>query len=143
MNELINKHQGKIIVVTVLLVIVSAWGNFNTDLWHWIDAIVTIGTVIGVWYNYKENQKQLEPIQIHLSTQTKPLSSFVLRKNFTRAEVKGILRELAEEKDYEIDYISNPKSSFLRDVYNVQTSKTDNLTVMIKEKDIFTLKENV
>lgn len=143
MNKTIEKFQSIIIVTIFILILFSALGGFDNTLWHIIDAIVTISTVIGVWYNYKQNQKQLEPIKIYLSTQVEPLSSFVLRKNFNRAEVKGILRELAQESEYKIDYISNPKSTFLKDIYNIQIGETDQLTVIIQEGDTFTLKEDV
>jgi hypothetical protein len=33
------------------------------------------------------------------------LDLYILRKNFTRAEVKGILRELNESQIFEIDYL--------------------------------------
>ena len=138
-----NKYMAIIISVASSLIFLSAIGSFDNVLWHYIDAIITIGTMIGVWYSYQQNQKQLEIINIFLviNAKSKQIPTHILRKNFSRAEIKGILRELAQEREYQIDYISNPKSSFLKDISEIQQAKKNSLEIRIEQNDKFTLKD--
>ena len=123
----------------------------ESEIWASIDAsftivsiLVTFGTFVMVVRNYRANKKQLEPIKLHLHIREDivQIPSYILRKNFNRVEVKGILKELHDSKDdYEIDYIANPKSTFLKDIFEIQSGSKDDLVIEIKEKDIFVLKD--
>ena len=121
---------------------------FQSNVWAFVDALITLGTLYGVGYNYIQNKKQQQLVKIYIKdTRTMgkemPIPSFILRRNFNRVEVKGILKELHKGSEYDIDYISNPKSSFLEDIYKIQSGKSDKLVIKIKEGDKFELKKEI
>ena len=123
----------------------------ESEIWASVDAgftmvsiLVTLGTFRMVIKNYLSNKKQLEKVQLLISDKKDnliPVQSYILRKNFNRVEVKGILKELNIEKEYAIDYISNPKSSFLKDIFEIQNGRRDELVINVIEGDKFDLKE--
>ena len=136
-----NKILSGIIMLIILLII-------NSSIWLSLDGLITIGTVLGVWYNYNQNKKQLDTIKIYLNFVDKKEKihiTSVKRKYFTRAELKGILRELDDassegRKDYEIE-IMNTKE-FLEDIFSVQEAKKDEdeFILEIRDSDKFKLK---
>lgn len=143
MNSLyswIEKYKPIILSVIAIILFYSALEQFNGDIWHWTDALITVATVFGVWYNYIQNQRQLDKINLILNYHTEeiPIKSYITRRNFSRAEIKGILRGLCEEAEYKIEYIDSEKSTFLEDVYKIQTGTERNFIIEIKSSDTFT-----
>jgi len=123
---------------------------FQTYIWAFIDAAVTIITVLGVVYNILQNKKQYkkqsELIKISIikhsikkgmpTKQESELPTYIIRKHFTRAEVKGILRELhRSERHYEIADISKP--DFLKSIYEIQKGTSSDLKIKIYDDDYF------
>jgi len=117
----------------------------TSELWASIDAFftlvsmsVTFGTLVMVVKNYYTNKKSLEKIEIYIHTPNKELyklPTYIIRKNFTRAEVFGTLRALNIGDDFNIVYTSTTK--FLEDIFKVQTLKSDRLIIEIDENDNF------
>lgn len=144
MNEFINKHQNKIILVTMVLIFLSSMENFDGILWHWIDAIVTIGTVIGVWYNYMEDTKQkaLETKKIPIyfynkDTKEKYLLDLDIQvKYLTRGEIQGLLSAYQQKpaERYIIQHLSEVK--FLDDIYKIQNNNLDTLTIELTNEEL-------
>jgi len=149
MNNTLQKSLLKYLPIMISLVLVmiylSALENFNGKLWSWIDALITIFTVIGVFYNYLQNEKQLDVIPLYLQIKDSKLKlpTYTVRKNFTRAELKGILSGIHNGKTLEIDYIDNPTSPYLKELVDIQQGKKNSLTIPIKEKDKFELKQDI
>ena len=125
----------------------------DSAIWATVDAsftmvsiLITAGTFIMVIKNYQSNKKQLERVEIIIlnkpENKSQAIPSYILRKNFNRVEVKGILRGLHKGSEYEIDYIENPNSTFFQDIYKIQTAQLDALTIPISENDKFELKKH-
>ena len=143
MNKILNKYQPIFFSLILVLIFLSAREQFDNNLWHWIDAIVTILTVTGVWYNYNQNQKQLEKIEIYLEFDDGYIETIypIKRKNFSRAELKGILRELHNSREnYELSYMS--EDEFLENIFKVQDGLQDKFYMKIRKGDIFEHKRN-
>jgi len=145
LQKLLLKYLPIIISLVLVMIYLSALKHFDGNLWHWIDAFITIFTVIGVFYNYIENKKQLEVIPLYLQIKNSKLKlpTYTVRKNFTRAEVKGILSGIHNDKNLEIDYIDNPTSPYLKELVDIQQGKKHSLVILIKENDKFELKKDI
>ena len=142
MNKFVQKFSPILGSFIAIIIFYSVRENFDGDLWHWMDAVVTIATVSGVWYNYNMNSKQLDEIKVSIlcKGEEKEIPIYIIRKNFTRSEIKGIFGGLHDGKNFDIDYFDNSNSSFLKDIFEIQQGKRDKLTVIIHEKDNFRLK---
>jgi len=140
-----DKYVPLIISFIIVLLFLSAIENFDGALWHWIDAIITIFTLIMVYISYKEQQKQLELIEIYIDIEGTlcKIPVYIIRKNFTRAEIKGILRGLVKNDSYSIEYIDNPRSTFLKDVIAIQQGQKDKLIITIEPQDQCEFKDNI
>ena len=116
----------------------------DTMQWmDWITIFFSFGAMLFSIINWKKEKKQFEEIKIKLEFEDKvirDIPSYILRKDFSRAEIKGILRGLDENESYKIDYIDNPKSTFLKDILEVQKGKQE-FIIPITYKDDFDLKE--
>ena len=140
-NKYLKKYALFIIFIIIILIGLAALGRFNTTLWHTINAMITISTVIGVWYNYYQNQKQLEEVDIFLKfTDGYEKKIYrIKRKNFSRAELKGMLRELHNSKEnYKLSYMS--EDEFLTNVFNIQDGLSNKFYMEIRESDFFEYK---
>lgn len=114
---------------------------FLTNIWAFLDALVTVLTVYGVGYTYFSNKKQLQPIKIFLKKGniTKEIPTYIIRKNFTRGDIKGILSELHDsDEPYKISDIRKPL--FLKRIFDIQQGKYSDLTINIYDSDFFEYK---
>jgi len=114
---------------------------FQGPIWAVIDAIVTSLTVLGVGYNLWQNRKQLKPIKILIERNNikEEIPSYILRRNFTRSEVQGILRSLHKGDIYDIKFTGKPE--FLKAIIEIQQGKSDTLVIPISEEDDFKVQE--
>jgi len=111
---------------------------FQTNIWAFFDAIVTTITVYGVGYNYFQNKKQLQPIKIFIKkgNKQKEIPTYIIRRNFTRADIKGILSELHNSEDFfKIHDITQP--IFLKKIFEIQQGKGSELIINIYPEDFF------
>ncbi len=106
---------------------------FTTNIWASIDAIVTIFTVIGVWYNFSKNQKQLQKVDIYFND--KKLNLDITRKDISRAELQGILGIFRKDmqKNYKVAYLSS--IDYLDSIYKIQKSELDKLVIQLTPKE--------
>jgi hypothetical protein len=113
---------------------------FGQDWWSFIDALVTIVTVSAVLYNLWQIKKQLNPIQILIKKNDviTELPSFIIRKNFTRSEVQGVLRSLHKGETYDIAFTG--KAEFLKAIVGIQRGDSSTLIIPILPEDTFELK---
>jgi hypothetical protein len=140
----LEKYKSIIISIVLVFIFLSATGHFNNDLWHWIDAFITLGTLAGVWYNYKQNKKQkklnLEKIDIkfYIKKLNKEIliKSYLIRKFFSRQEIQGVLANqlIKGVTRYDIDYLSNDK--YFEDTYKIQTGGLSQLIINIEDDEI-------
>ena len=112
---------------------------FCGDTWTFIDALVTILTLLLVIYNWYQNYKQNQEIRIQIVLQhmniTKVLPIPLIRKNFTRSELFGILGAYDKDSKFCIEHTSSIK--FFEDIRNIQEGKLDEISIIIKKEDKF------
>ena len=112
---------------------------FGGDTWTFIDALVTILTLLLVIYNWYQNYKQNQEIRIQIVLQhmniTKVLAIPLIRKNFTRSELFGILGAYDKDSKFCIEHTSSIK--FFEDIRNIQEGKLDEISIIIKKEDKF------
>ena len=111
---------------------------FGGDTWTFIDALVTILTLSLVIWNLYQSFKQNKQIKIFIEKNKvkRPIPSYILRKNFVRSDIKGILKELHNSKeDYRIEYLINP--NFQKEIFEIQKGIGDELVIYISENDFF------
>ncbi len=149
--EIIKKYPiWSAIAIGVLFVFVAKFVSElyffeDYDLWSLIDAYATSLTLFLVFYSWKQNKKQMETIKIFIEfinengANNQIAIDSIKRKNFSRSELKGILRELHNSKEpYEIDYMS--KSEFLDNIFSIQEGVGDEFFIKISNNDIFNFK---
>ncbi len=114
---------------------------FTTNIWASIDAIVTIFTVIGVWYNFSKNQKQLQKVDIYFND--KKLNLDITRKDISRAELQGILGIFRKDmqKNYKVAYLSS--IDYLDSIYKIQKSELDKLVIQLTRKEQKQFKDDI
>ncbi len=114
---------------------------FASATWSLLDGVLTIITVGGVFYSIWQGRKQLKEIKIILEFDDgHQVSIFpVKRKNFSRAELKGILREHHNSRDnYELSYMK--EDDFLKNIFSIQDGKEDTFIMKIRDSDFFEFK---
>ncbi len=114
---------------------------FTTNIWASIDAIVTIFTVIGVWYNFSKNQKQLQKVDIYFND--KKLNLDITRKDISRAELQGILGIFRKDmqKNYKVAYLSS--IDYLDSIYKIQKSELDKLVIQLTPEEQGQFKDDI
>jgi len=144
MFKLLESYKSLIISILLVLIFLSAIEHFNNDLWHWIDALITLGTLAGVWYNYKQNEKQkkfnLEKIAIKFNIKKLNkeilIKPYLIRKFFSRQEIQGVLANqlIKGVSRYDIDYLSHDK--YFEDSYKIQRGNLSQLIIDIEDDEI-------
>ena len=109
---------------------------FGGVTWAFIDALVTILTLLLVIYNWYQNYIQKHEIRIQIVLQhmniTKVLPIPLIRKNFTRSELFGILGAYDKDSKFCIEHTSSIK--FFEDIRNIQEGKLDEISIIIKKE---------
>lgn len=136
-------------ILLVVMVILGSFSIFSqdwpeSDIWKIIDGFATAMTLILIYFEYSNSKKQLEPIDIYLEFEdgvTKKIST-IKRKNFSRAELKGILRELHNSRDnYDLSYMA--EKEFLDNIFSIQDGKSNDFYMIIRDSDFFLYKDKV
>lgn len=86
------------------------------------------------WWNTKK-QMQTIKIIIERDGKQKLLPLEIIRKNFTRSEVFGVLGAFDKDSSFKITYTA--KKEFFQQISDIQESKKDLLIVKIQEDDKF------
>jgi len=118
---------------------------FSSPEWAGVDGTFTIFsifitsfTLFFAYRNWLNNKKQLKKIDIFLEFYDgyKEKIYPIKRKNFSRAELKGILRELHDDREhYKLSYMA--ENEFLDGIFKVQDGESDEFIMKIREKDFF------
>lgn len=107
------------------------------DLLDKITILFASGAMYFSFSNWLKRKKDMEKIEIYIEKNKQKilLPSYVIRKNFTRAEVYGILGALENDSDFKIKYTSD--KNFIKNIFDIQTGKGKELIVKIDENDKF------
>jgi len=110
---------------------------FTGDTWAFIDAMITLLTVAGVTYGVWDNINQKKQIKIYVERDGKKdlLPINFIRKNFTRAELFGVLGPLDKDSAFRIK--STSTKEFLDSIVEIQNGNKDELTIFIVDGDKF------
>ena len=110
---------------------------FSGNLWTFIDALITISTLGFVVWNFFKNKKNENEIEVYLDVDGKKekLTTYLLRKQTSRAEIQGILRtKLKKGKNvFDIEYLSNPQ--YAKDISQIQKGDKDDLIIKLTKEE--------
>jgi hypothetical protein len=122
---------------------ISEW--FAGQYWSLIDGIITLATLIFVALNFYKGRKNDEKIEIYfdINGEKEKLTTFILRKHITRAEIAGILRskKKTEVSEFNIEYLSSV--NYLEDIFKIQKGKKDSLIIHITPEEIKDFYDNL
>lgn len=101
-------------------------------------------------YNLFLRRRDMKEIEIFLIINgiKKQIPIKILRKNVTRAEIKGIMSDFDKDHNFTIKYFKTP--NFINDIFLIQKGKKQTLTIKIEnddkfefdDKDLFTKEKN-
>lgn len=145
-----NKNSKIIILLLLgmltLTLVEGISGNefwFKSELWNTIDALVTILTLYLVYLDYDQNRKKMEEITIKLQFPDGTTQALfpIKRKNFSRAELKGILQDFHDTKKgfYRLRYMK--EKEFIEKIFEVQDGKVNEFVLKIYPEDFFEFKQ--
>ena len=102
-----------------------------------ITTIVSFITLIFVFRNWRNAKKQQEPVKIVLKFKDRDVTLPIelIRKNFTRAEVFGLIRVFDKDHQFHIEYTSTKE--FFEQLLEVQEGKKDTFSILIGKDDKF------
>lgn len=103
----------------------------------WATIIFAFVTMILSFCNIWQRKKDKDKIEIYIqkNDQKIRLKTYMIRKNFTRAEVFGMLGALDKDSSFKIKYTSN--ADFIENIFNIQKGKQKELVIKIDENDKF------
>lgn len=103
----------------------------------WVTIVFAFFAMLASGFNVWQRKKDKEKIEIYIEKDNKKilLPTYVIRKNFTRAEVFGILGALEKDNDFKIKYTSDDK--FIKDIFDIQTGKEKELIIKLDKNDKF------
>ncbi len=136
------KNSGYILLVVFVIVMIAGLvvRNYNKDLWGWFSAFDTASAValaILAFWGYVEYAKGEDEIELIFDVEGKrePTGLTILRKNFTRSEIGGVLGFIQkdQEKKFRLKYLKTKK--FLKDVHIIQKGKNKEFVIPMSEKE--------
>lgn len=129
-----------IAVVLLLLIMFGINIDFKPhftqqDSWSYFDAFITVFTFMGVMWSIQSNKRQRDSQMQHIGVFLKfrngkraKLKSYTIRKNFSRGDLKGILRDICVG-NYEVKYFAS--EAFLADVDAVQQGNKHDIEINV------------
>lgn len=108
----------------------------------YITIVFAFFAMIASGYNYIARKKEMNEIEIFISInhQKRQLPIKIIRKNVTRAEIKGIMSDFDKDHNFTISYLKSPE--FMNDIFLIQRGKKDSLIIKINDSDKFNFDEN-
>ncbi|MFA7083899.1 MAG: hypothetical protein WC141_05115 [Arcobacteraceae bacterium] len=151
-DEIIKSDFGKEIGSLVLrhkflvsLFVLFLFYAINSEAWSFVDRLINVGTLFAVIVNISINakNKELELQKIPIYFNKKKLNFEILRKDFTRQELQGVLGVLRVDmkSHYKVEYLSG--TDYLEDIYKIQKSKLDKFVVNITKKELEQFKDDI
>jgi len=104
-----------------------------------LDVATAVALAVLAFMAYYQYGEQLQPISIYIEKEghREELPVKILRKNFSRSEVFGLLGALDKESSFKISYTSSIE--FFKDIEDIQASKKDSLIIKLGASDKFEL----
>lgn len=118
--------------------------SFETIITHLdhITIVFAFLAMIASGYNFIARRKEMKEIEIYIIAKGKKgqIPIKILRKDVTRAEIKGIMSDYDKDHNFTISYLKS--AEFLNDIILIQKGKKDSLVIEIKDPDKFDFDEN-
>ena len=112
---------------------------FTKETWGFIDALITIATVLGVFYGLYKNWLQSQEVALYFKTEDgkkKKLPITLIRKNVTRSEVSGLLGMLQKNsKDRHNIHFMTTEEYFKR-LHTIQNENIKELIIDVSDDEI-------
>lgn len=112
---------------------------FESATWTCIDGLITLLTLLLVILNWCQNHKQNKQIEIFINFKDDgeiiKLPIRLIRKNFTRAEIFGVLGAFDKDSKFTIAHTSTVV--FFEDIEQIQKGKKNEICITITENDKF------
>lgn len=107
----------------------------------YVTIIFAFCAMIASFYNLIARKKDMNEIEIFviINAKKRQLPVKIMRKNFTRAEIKGIISDFDKDHNFTISYLKSPE--FLNDIFLIQKGKKDSISIEIKGGDKFDFSE--
>jgi hypothetical protein len=122
---------------------ISNW--FAGQYWAFIDGMITLATLGFVALNFYKGRKNDEKIEIYfdINGEKKKLTTYILRKHISRAEIAGILRTKLKKEisEFNIQYLSTPE--YAEDIFKIQKGKKDSLIIYITSEELNYFNDNL
>lgn len=103
----------------------------------WATIIFSFFAMFFAFRNWWNNKKQTKPIQIIIDKngQREVLPFELIRKNFNRSEIFGILGAFDKDSKFCISYTSS--KDFFQQISDIQESKKNEIIIYLKDSDKF------
>ena len=128
-----------IIITTVGFISIIYMGDkfWLSKIYAALDVASAVALAVLAFMIYFKYGKQLQPIAIIVeqNNEKSELPIKVLRKNFTRSELFGLLGALDKNSNFKIHYTSSIE--FFKDIEDIQEGKKDTLLLKMTESDRF------
>lgn len=108
----------------------------------YVTIVFAFCAMIASGYNFIARKKDMNEIEIFviINAKKRQLPVKIMRKNVTRAEIKGIMSDFDKDHNFTISYLKSPE--FMNDIFLIQKGKKDSLTIEIKSSDKFDFNED-
>lgn len=107
------------------------------DWMDWATIVFAFFAMFGTginWWNAKKQKQQID-IFIKRGNQEEKIPSYIIRANFTRSEIFGVLGGLDSDRDFNIKYTKKPE--FIKRILDIQQGKENSLTILLEDDDKF------
>ncbi len=103
----------------------------------WATIVFAFGAMFFSARNWWNARKQLKPIKIIIERngEQKIIPFEIIRKNFSRAELFGILGAFDKDSKFNIKYTSS--KDFFQQISDIQESKKDKIIIYVSNSDKF------
>lgn len=110
------------------------------DFIYWVNVVTVLFSGAAMVFsgkNLRHNRKLAEHIPVYIEKNGKKeyLDLEIIRKDFNRSELFGILGSLEKSGKFDIEYFSSKK--FYKQLSDLQKSKKDEFVIYLKDSDRF------
>ncbi len=143
MNELKNLISTPLLVFIIITVVgflsITLFGDefWISKVYAALDVASAVALATLAFMVYFKYGKQLQAVTIFIEKEGEEieLPIKIIRKNFTRSELSGVLRALDKKDKFDIAYMST--ITYFQDIEDVQEGKKDSFIIKLGKEDQF------
>ena len=133
----------KILIIYIVIIAIGVLAKlFVSDtVWEWFgvfDTSSAVALAVLAFYGYYEFIKNDHPIKIYFDLESKSIDTglSILRKNFTRGELLGVLGMIQKDTKTRFEIESLKDISILKRLQEIQTSKEKEFHIVITQREL-------